>query len=422
MIPHPVPPDDWVAEGRRAASALEDVAAAIVSGREPEAAALVALAIARAHATQRRVGIADLVGGIALLTPPYDAPGLIECLRDGHPVSDIAFEVPDAPGVFALPSGHGAIAERWVFESARWERLIGGFREVDALLLLVAPPSAPGLATLIGRVDGVVAVDLPPTFVRAWPLLATVDRPEAELPPIVPGDPRQTPGGTPIVTRPRTGRRLLAAGALAALVLAAAWWVAPAGDPPPPAPVHAAAATPEPAIVLAPLGPVVNPADSARATAFSIELVAANTLSGANSRLEMRGVELPTPTLAPVLMGSTGRTWYRAMAGAWPERTDAEEFLRTLRARGVVPAELGRVLVTPYAILLVRGLAAVEVVDAVAAWEAQGVRAYGMVQADGSVRLYAGAFETTDQAVLLASALRDRGVEPQLAYRTGRMF
>ena len=64
MIPHPVPPDDWVAEGHRVASALEEVAAAIVSGSEPEAAALVALAIARAHAGERRVGIADLVGGI----------------------------------------------------------------------------------------------------------------------------------------------------------------------------------------------------------------------------------------------------------------------------------------------------------------------------------------------------------------------
>ena len=78
-------------------------------------------------------------------------------------------------------SGRGPIAERWVFESARWERLVGGFREVDALLLLVAQAGAPGLERLIERVDGVVAVDLPPAVLRSYPLLATIDHPEPEL-------------------------------------------------------------------------------------------------------------------------------------------------------------------------------------------------------------------------------------------------
>jgi hypothetical protein len=174
--------------------------------------------------------------------------------------------------------------------------------------------------------------------------------------------------------------------------------------------------------VLTPLGPVVNPADSARATRFTVELVAANTLAGANSRLAMRGVELPAPTLAPVLVGSAGHTWYRALAGAWRERSDAEDFLRTLRQRGVMPAEMGRVLAAPYAVLLARGLSTAEVAEAMAEWEARGIRAYGLVQTDGSVRLFAGAFETADQAALLATSLRDLGIAPQLAYRTGRMF
>jgi hypothetical protein len=187
---------------------------------------------------------------------------------------------------------------------------------------------------------------------------------------------------------------------------------APAGD--------AIEAPPE--IVLPALGPVVNPADSARATRFAIEVVAANTLAGANSRLEIRGVDLPARTVAPVLVGGAGRSWYRAIVGAWQDRRDAESFLRTLRERGVMQAEMGRVLEAPYALLLARGLSSVEVAAEVAAWEGRGIRAYGLVQADGSVRLYAGAFESTDQAVLLAMSLRDRGVEPQLAYRTGRTF
>ncbi len=426
MISPSVPPDAWAAEGRRVASALEEVAAALVSGSDPEAAATVALAIARAHAPARRVAIADLVGGIALLTPALESPGLVECLRDGAPISGIAFELPEAEGVFALPSGQGAIAERWVFESARWERLIGGFREVDALLLLIAPPAAPGLATLIARVDGVIAVDLPPTFVRAWPLLATVDRPEPELPAIVPGEPRQTPGGTPVVPRRRRWGRVLGAAGLLALAAVGTWQVrertgatAKGADGAAAEPV-ATAIEPSAEPVLIALGPVVNPADSARAVRFTVELVAANTLAGANSRLAIRGVALPAPTLAPVQLGN--RPWYRALVGAWENRREAEAFLRGLHDRGVVPEDVGRVLTAPYAMLLARGLSAGEAAAAVAEWESRGVRAYGLVQHDGSVRLFAGAFETSDQAALLAMSLRDLGTEPSLAYRTGRMF
>lgn len=172
MIPDPVPPDAWAAEGARVAGALDEVAAALVIGRDPSAAFLVALAIARSQRDGRRVAIGDLVGGLAPLTIHADRPGLFECFRDGVPVSDIARALTEDGTVFALPSGGGPVAERWVMESARWERLVGGFREVDALLLLVAPPGVPGLTTLTGVVDGVVAVDLPPVVTRAWPLLA----------------------------------------------------------------------------------------------------------------------------------------------------------------------------------------------------------------------------------------------------------
>jgi len=430
VIPTPVSPEAWATEGRRVAPALEEVAAALVIGSDPDIAALIALEIARAHAPQRRVAIADLVGGLDLLTPVRDGPGLIQCLRDGTPVSEIGAEIAGTVGIFALPSGTGAIAERWIFESARWERLIGGFREVDALLLLVAPPSAPGLATLIERVDGVVAVDLPPTFVRAWPLLATVDRPEAELPLIAPGTPRQTPGGTAVATaRPTSWRFLVSAAVVLGIGLSwayrtdrlSAFGFSTGRSETNLAASPAAAMTEPPEIVHIALGPIVNPGDSARAVSFAVELVAANTLAGANSRLVLRGVDLPSPTIAPVQRAG-GRTWFRAVVGAWSERIAAEQFLDGLRERGVVAADVGRVLTAPYAMLLARGLSVTEMAEAIAEWEARGIRAYGLLQDDGSVRLFAGAFETSDQAVLLAMSLRDLGAEPHVAYRTGRMF
>jgi hypothetical protein len=170
------------------------------------------------------------------------------------------------------------------------------------------------------------------------------------------------------------------------------------------------------------LGAIVNPGDSAIAANFAVELVAANTPSGANSGLAMRGVELPAPTLAPVALGSDGRPWFRALTGAWRERGEAEAFLATLRARGLVRGNVGRVLRVPYALLLATGVSTEEVPAALAGWAARGVPAYALLQDDGRARLYVGAFETFDQSVLLASSLRDVGVAPRVAFRTGRTF
>ncbi len=431
MTPDLVPPEVWAAEGMRAAPALSDVTAALIVGRDPEAAAQVALGLARFHARERRVAVADLVGGLDALTPLADQPGLLECLRDGEPISGIGQPLADAEGVYLLPSGRGPIAERWVFESGRWERLIAGFREVDALLLLVAPSGSPGLERLIARVDGVVAVDLPPGEVRAWPLLATIDHPEPELPPI-PVNRKMTPDGRPIVpAAPRRKRRWGRWIALSLVVVASSAWglirsgkltfdaaaadrAADAVDrPEPPAP-------PAEQVKIT-LGPIVNPGDSSNALTFAVEVVAANTLASANSRLVSPVAPFPAPTVAPVVLRSGSPLWYRAIVGAWPARQEAEAWLDAQRATGILRASAGRVVAVPFALLLeeVRGA---DVAAAVTRWERRGVRAYGLRQDDGSVRIFAGAFETAAQAVWLASTLRDLGADPQVAYRTGRMF
>lgn len=431
MIHAPVPPDAWAAEGARVAGAFEDVAAALVVGSDPTAAFAVAFAIARAQADGRRVAIGDLVGGLEPLTPDPDAPGLVECFRDGIPVSDIAHPLTDDGEVYALPSGAGPVAERWVFESARWERLVAGFREVDALLLLIAPPHAPGLSRLAAIVDGVVAVDLPPTLVREWPLLATVDRPEEELPVI--GTPRSTASAPSAERRGRRAGVLAGVGALLVVLGIAGLtltdrlpWLgnAAAGAAADSAAMTAAAAEPtEPAPAdTITLGAVVNPGDSAIAADFSVELVAANTLTSANSRLALRGELLPAPTVAPVLLGADGRPWYRALAGAWREREEAQSYLATLRARGLVRQDVGRVLRVPYALRLAEGVRREDASALVRTWSDRGIPAYALLQDDGSASVFAGAFETSGQSVLLALSLRDLGTEPVVAFRTGRTF
>ncbi len=59
---------------------------------------------------------------------------------------------------------------------------------------------------------------------------------------------------------------------------------------------------------------------------------------------------------------------------------------------------------------------------AVAAWRARGIPAYALLQREGFVRVFAGAFETTAHTALLAASLREAGQEPVVAYRTGRAF
>ncbi|MCE9601007.1 MAG: hypothetical protein K8S21_02175 [Gemmatimonadetes bacterium] len=446
MIHAPVPPESWAAEGARTAGALEEVAAALVIGADPAIAALVAIAIARAQRGDRRVAVADLVGDLGALggSPPVGAdgappPGLLDCIRDGLPVSEIARPLCEDGRIFILPSGGPGVGERLVLESARWPRLVAGFREVDALLLLVVAANAPGLPTLLGAVDGVIAVDLPPVLARTFPLLATVDRPEPELLPV-----RPLPDRPP---RRARGRRW--AWVLAALALIAAgglglleWRARARAGAQPPADATGATGRGGPALggtgtpaqgvravdSLAgitdtiTLGSVVNPDDSTNATGFTVELVAANTLAGANSGLAMRGVDLPAPTLTPVLLGADGRPWYRALTGAWHARSEAESFLATLRERGLVRDDVGRVLRAPYALRLVEGMPSAQVTAAIAQWEARGISAYALLQDDGRASLFAGAFETPGQSVLVALSLRDIGVAPVLAFRTGRMF
>lgn len=434
MTPDLVPPEVWADEGQRAAPLLHDIAAAIVLGRDAEATAAVALGVAKACAAERRVAVADLIGGVSLLTPLDDQAGLLECLRDGIAVSEIGQPLADAPDVYLLPAGRGPIAERWVFESARWDRLVGGFREVDALLLIVAQAGAPGLERLIERVDGVVAVDLPPAVLRSLPLIATVDHPEPELPPI-PGTPAL---GSPRVVAAAAPRRKIGRWIVAAaLTLAAGGFAAhrywPSAPPEELAPTlagdSAAAAAPgaSPAAAEATpatdftLGPVVNPEDSAAARRFSVELVAANSLSGANSGLTSRGDPYPIPTVAPVLLGSAPTVWYRAMVGAWATKAEAEAWLEREQALGLVRGSVGRVVEAPFALQLFEGPREEALVQSTRL-DGEDVRVYVFATDDGRVRVMAGAFETASQALWFAAQLHGRGLSPQLAYRTGRTF
>jgi hypothetical protein len=196
-------PPSWHDDAFRLGAALDHVAAALVVGRDGGAAAWAALGAARAQASRRRVAIADLVG---------DAPALIDLGEGDEPVgiSDSFFygvtlnkiaRPVDAEGtLYVLPSGSEPVAVEEVLSSDRWRRLVGGFREAGALLLLAAQADAPGLGVLAANVDGLVVVgDLGGLLPDAPAPLIVIPSPT----------PRARPGGGPRAggARPGRGRR-----------------------------------------------------------------------------------------------------------------------------------------------------------------------------------------------------------------------
>ncbi|HEX5580267.1 MAG TPA: hypothetical protein VFX39_01750, partial [Gemmatimonadaceae bacterium] len=159
----------WEAEGRRLASTLDPVAAALVAGLDVEAASHLALGIASAQSGRRRVAVADLTGDaapVARLVSDDDPHGLADTFLYGVSLNRVARQIDRDGRLFVLPTGTEPALAAGLADSARWRRVGDGFRDVGALLLLVAPSDAAGLPELAERVDGTIAVDHAPVTQR----------------------------------------------------------------------------------------------------------------------------------------------------------------------------------------------------------------------------------------------------------------
>jgi hypothetical protein len=420
----------YEAEGRRIGASLDSVAAVVVVGKSPDNAAAVALGIGEAQATSRRVVVADLVGDITALTrlvSSDDPHGLSDSFLFGVSLNKVAQPVGSA-NLYVLPSGTEPVADDAIYRNDRWRRLVAGFREVGALLVLVASEQVPGLSALITYTDGAIAVgrgEVPGLVLD----VAKIPRPPGST---------LTPSGryTVIVPKRRSRRPLfIGAGALAAAAAIVATVV-----------YRAAASASAPVAVdttktdtvaavrrsldsasaaVAPdTPPIRNPGDSARATAFGVEIAKFSTPTGALMRV--RG-ELPraTPaaTFGVVAIGADATLWYRVVAGAAASRRAADSTLSSLRAtRAIDDPAAGAVVSVPFAFRLQAGVAPAAADSVAADFRARGIPAYALLQDDSTATIYAGAFETADQAALFTTYLRGLGVEPALTYRLGRVF
>jgi len=458
----------WQEEGRRAASTLDAVGSVLVVGRDAEAAAWVGLGLARAQAERRRVAIADLVGEVppiqSLVDPEADPHGISDSFLYGVSLNKIAHQADRSGNLFVLASGSEAVAVEEVFRSDRWRRLASGFREVGALLLLVAQADTPGLDALAASVDGTIVVGeaagaladaAPPLAViaptRRRPARApaeTIGAPDAAAARAAARDLPATARG-PVPSDERAPRApvqpwlkwaVLAAAALAAATMLAFYLLpkrtAVHGDVPArpdstrraSAPDSAArapgdsgaapAATPAAPGSLASLT-VANAADSGSAMLYSVYVTGANTAEGA-SRVLDSDVAAALSVIALTAVLEDGAPTYRMIVGAYPTRPGADSLLGTLRRRGILGAASGIILRTPFALRVADSVPLADVPGRMRALKQKNVPVYPLSRGDGTVALYAGAFETPQQAAWLARALQAAGVTPTLVYRTGR--
>ena len=427
-------PVAWEDAGRQIASLLGSYSAVVVTSSDPVAAAHVALGIARAEATHRRVVIGDLVGdtpSLRSLVKDEDPHGITDSLLYGVSLNKIGYAVEGTENLYVMPSGTDPHIDEEILRSPRWTRVAAGFGEVGALLLLVAPWDSKGLGDLIDKIDGAVLVkdtDLP-----AAPnslVLARVASPTPTLKiPLHRISARAASwkqhrwfypalGAIALVLIASIGLALMLArvGRAArqpARVVAKAAPPAPAPTPPPPRP------PPETLYV----APPANVNDSASAAAFTVELLVANTAEGANLFVRKNGAALPAAAVSPVAIDLERSKWYKVTAGAYTRRSQVDSLLRALRNSGVLTDSSGSVTTAPLALVVDSVPTQGGIVDAVRGavdkYTARGLPVYALMQNDGGALIYAGAFSRADQSAELIRTLRGAGLKPVLVYRTG---
>ena len=425
-------PVAWEDAGRQIAPLLGSYSAVVITSSDSVAAAHVALGIAHAEAKHRRVVVGDLVGDLdplRSLVKDEDPHGISDSFLYGLSLNKIGYEVDGAANLYIMPSGTDPTIGEEVFRSARWMKLAAGFSETGSLLLLVARSDARGLAELADQTDGVVIVrDARLAGAPTALVLARVPAPTPTL---------KIPLHR-ISARAADWRKhrwlypaLAIAGVLVIAAVGAALVLARSARPvrttprvtaaPVPAPVPPPPRPPPETLYIA---PPANVNDSASASAFSVELLVANTAEGANLFVRKNGAALPAAAVSPVPIGPERATWYRVTAGAYARRDQADSLLLALQQSGVLAsASAGRIARSPLALLIDSVPSQGGIVDAVRAtvekYTARGLTVYPLIQDDGGARIFAGAFDVADQSAGLIKTLRGAGLKPVLVYRTG---
>lgn len=445
---------DWTERGRELGATLDACHAVVVVGGDPEATAEVALGIARVQAAHRRVAVADLLGGspaLEALVSSDDPHGIVDSFLFGVSLNRVAHQVPDSGELFIIPSGTSPIDYEDIFGNTRWRRLAAGFREVGALLLVVAPVDAANLVDLVFATDGAVIVgDTVPGDIPVAQTIGWLRPRRSGLTSVAGSAPLAVVEAARV--EPRGGHRLLAGAAGLLLTLgvgALALWFAYrpyASERPlrigakPSASPLASKLTLDSAAIAArgdsarrdslarglilppsdsfPLLTASNASDSGVAAAWAVRLEQTNTKSGAILDLRQRFETVPAGTY-----GFDLRTrFFLLVAGAYSTRAAAESLLVQLRDHRILAPGMGSVTALPFAFMVQADVAVADVPTRLARFAARGQPVYALRQANGGANLYFGAYESAQQAALAVPTVKEAGLTPTLVYRIGRVF
>jgi hypothetical protein len=443
----------WEDEGERIAPDLADSSAVLVVGSDPRAAARVALAIARQQARRRRVAVVDAVGELApieKLLPEGVSHGLVDMLEHGVSLGRAAIPIDRAGNLFVIPSGAAPLHAGELFASDAWSRLASSFRDAGALLLVIAPDDSGDVVQISHLLDGaVVAGDA--RSPAGLPVLAHARKQEAR--------PADKPASRASVRTPTAPRApfWVAIAATVLAVAALAWWAIQSSFSTMPAtssvtsagvvvdsqqtrsavddagaddssasasgaaPAAVASDSTPPATAATPDSAAAYAIDSSATVPFGVALAQYNDVTAALTRIAQESARgIPASTYTPFYDTNLRKQVFLVIAGAFHDRDDAASLLRSLRRQRVLATGQGHVIDAPFAILVRSGVSAGDARSQLDAYRVKGMPVYSLVQPDGTVNIYAGAFRTTAEAETLLEGLDSNGTALRVVRRAGR--
>ena len=381
--------------------------------------------VARAAARGgRRVALVDLwlehptLHEVVGLNP---TEGIVDAFEYEVSLTKAAHEVDQ---VFFIAAGTVTAHAGDLFANPRWKKLHGGFRVEDALLCLYL--SAGAVARLSTLPDGLLVLSpdgYEPESSIGQGIAAAMER---GIPLIGVVRERWTPAAAPVpdarATAPPPGRisaahrgapRPRARPAVVAVTLAvgtAGGWALLARGAPQRFGVAPAAPLRPPAVAPAPRPSPPPPAPRRDSLPWTVQLIAYSRLDKALGLADRIGAAGIAPFITPVAIGPRRSTiWYRVLAGGYRTRDSAVAARAVLWDRGLARRGQGDLLRAPYS-YAVSGPASADELRA---------RGIPVVARAGDGRFWVGAFETPEQANVLAARLRRAGVPATLVTRMG---
>lgn len=407
----------------------------------------------------RRIVLADLFLENPILHEVAGAEnmdGIVDVFLYGASISRSARPV-GGRGFYLIPAGTYTSEHDVIFRHSRWPKLVAGFRDADASLLLFAPADAPELAALAPWVSQVVLLGAPRESAVLGPLLAAGAEVRGLLEPtrapaFPPLDALTLPAAAhaeadasraetalhlppPPVRTPREPPRLLnlflfvllavvILGAGAYVILSLHPELLPSGARPT-SPVAGEQARVTPPRVIAPIPPARRQGET---LTYSVGVISFRSFSGAQRRLTSLRDRKDGVLYFISPEEIQGILYYKVLAGALPDSTAARQLKERLVKAKLISAEdaadAGALIQpTPYAFDLGERATDSAATAAADSFAVRNVPAYELAVpfSDGSRRwqLYGGAYADSATAEGMRKLLTTAGVTPKLVPRVG---